>query len=159
MLKYTKADITQLSDGLYAGVRPHLAWKFYLNTFNDCLCLTLLLLFEVFGSNILKLPQCHLMWMLSWRLWIIFMFSFPWLRVFELKFALMSQIPSSVYNFFLELPLGLNRFWANLVKYLPWKMWITFFVSLIINDLEHWVRNYSESQKKKKLLLLHFLGE
>ena len=38
-------------------------------------------------------------------------------------------------------------------------MWITFFVSLIINDLEHWVRNYSESQKKKKLLLLHFLGE
>ena len=37
-------------------------------------------------------------------------------------------------------------------------MWITFFVSLIIIDLEHWVRNYSESQKRK-FLLLHFLGD
>ena len=65
----------------------------------------------------------------------------------------MSQILSSVYNFSLELPLGLNKTWANLSRYVSWRMWITFFVSLTMIDLGHWVHNYSESQKIFTFLL------
>ena len=74
-----------------------------------------------------------------------------WIQIFEI--ALMSQILSSVYNFSLELPLGLSKTWANLSRYVSWRMRITFFVSLTMIDLGHWVHNYSESQKIFTFLL------
>ena len=67
--------------------------------------------------------------------------------------TIMSQTTSTVYNFLLELPLGLNRTWANLIRNLSWRMWIPFFVSLTMIDLGHWVCNYSESQKILVFLL------
>ena len=77
----------------------------------------------------------HLQW--------LFMYSLP---LYVLSHEL-PQIPSSVYKFLLELPLGLNRAWANLIRNLSWRMLITFFASLIMINLGHWVHNYSEPQK------------
>ena len=57
MPKYTKTGITQLSDGLGTWVRPHLTRKVEVSTFNGFLCMTILLWFEVFASNVPKLPQ------------------------------------------------------------------------------------------------------
>ena len=88
---------------------------------------------------------------LSWRLFITFIWPFPCIRLFGSGFlncpTAMPQIPSSVYKSLLELPLGLNRAWANLIRNLSWRMLITFFASLIMINLGHWVHNYSEPQK------------
>ena len=82
------------------------------------ICMTLLLSFEVFGSKLITDdPQD---------------FAFP-LRVLshELGYLgpdflncpkVMSQIPSSVYNFLLELPMA----WTNLIRNLSWKCELLF---------------------------------
>ena len=98
--------------------------------------------FEVFGLNIADLPQCPKTWVglhLSWKVE---------LNTFN-SFLCMTFLNSSVCNFSLELPLGLNRVWANLIRYLSWRMWITFFLSL----MGHWIHNYSESLKMLTFLL------
>ena len=61
----------------------------------------------------------------------------------------MTLLNSRVCNFSLELPLGLNRTWANLITYLSWRIWITFLLSL----MGHWVHSYSESLKISTFLL------
>ena len=82
---------------------------------------------------------------MNWGIWAQFFQNCP---------TVMFLIPSSVYNSLLELPLGLNRTLANLIRNLSWKIWITFFVSLTMINLGHWIHIYSESQK----ILLFFLA-
>ena len=79
---------------------------------------------------------------MTWGIWA----QFP-------EIALMSQIPSSMYNFSLELPLGVNSAWIKLIRYLGWRMWFTFCVSITMIDVGFWVHNYSESQKILTFLL------
>ena len=129
----------------------HLASKVELNTCNGFLCMTLLLWLEVFGSKLPKFFQCpkyciaddpqmtlkQLEWgivgfeILSWRLLLplyVLSHELGYLGLYFLNYpTVMPQIPSSVYKFLLELPLGLNRAWANLIRNLSLRMLIIFF--------------------------------
>ena len=129
----------------------HLASKVELNTCDGFLCMTFLLWFDAFGSKLSKFSQCPKYCItddpqmtlkqleegvagceiLSWRLFITFICPFPWIGYLYPDFlncpTVMPQIPSSVYKFLLELPLGLNRAWANLIRNLSLRMLIIFF--------------------------------
>ena len=132
----------------------HLESKVVLNTCNGFLCVTFIIWFEVFGSKLSKFSQCPKYCItndlqmtlkqleegvvgceiLSWRLFITFICSFPWIGYLCPAFlncpTVMPQIPLSVYKSLLELPLGLNRAWANLITNLSWRMLIFFFLYL-----------------------------
>ena len=103
--------------------------------------------FGVFDTNIPDLPQCPKTWVGSHLSWKVKLNTFN-------GFLFMTLLTSCVCNFSLELLLGLNRAWANLIRYVSWRMCITFFLSLT----EHWVQNYSESLKILTFFL-NFLGD